>query len=138
MAPDVHNVTNYTYNNDASCQKAGTKTGTCADCGEEITIADEEHPQIDHNYEDGKCTMCGAAEPVSFIWGDVDGSGKVDSKDKVLASRYLAKWTMDDSFNKDAIDFDKDGEVKAADAVVLARYLAKWSGLPYPVGEPAN
>ncbi len=138
LASDVHNVAEYTYNDDASCQKAGTKTGTCADCGEEITIADEEHPQIDHNYEDGKCTMCGAAEPVSFIWGDVDGSGKVDSKDKVLASRYLAKWTMDDSFNKDAIDFDKDGEVKAADAVVLARYLAKWTGLPYPVGEPAT
>lgn len=138
LASDVHNVAEYTYNDDASCQKAGTKTGTCADCGEEITIADEDHPQIDHIYEDGKCTMCGAAEPVSFIWGDVDGSGKVESKDKVLASRYLAKWTMDDSFNKDAIDFDKDGEVKAADAVVLARYLAKWTGLPYPVGEPAT
>ncbi len=117
--------------------KGGTATcvakAVCEVCGREYG---EVNPQ-NHHVENGVCTWCGN-EVAGFIWGDVDGSGKVDSKDKVLASRYLAKWTMDDSFNKDAIDFDKDGEVKAADAVVLARYLAKWSGLPYPVGEPAN
>ncbi len=117
--------------------KGGTATcvakAVCEVCGREYGEVDSRN----HHVEDGVCTWCGN-EVAAFIWGDVDGNGKVESKDKVLTSRYLAKWTMDDGFNKDAVDFDKDGEVKAADAVILARYLAKWSGLPYPVGEPAN
>ena len=72
-----------------------------------------------------------------FIWGDVDGNGKVETKDKVLISRYLAKWTMNGGFNQAAADFNKDGDVTSAEAVVLARYLAKWTNLPYPVGQLA-
>ncbi len=69
------------------------------------------------------------------FWGDVDGDYRVNTKDKVLVSRYLAKWTMAGSFHKAAADFNKDGNVTSAEAVVLARHLAKWTGLPYPVGK---
>ncbi len=78
----------------------------------------------------------GSAE--AFVWGDADGNGKVESKDKVLVSRYLAKWTMNGGFNQAAADFNKDGDVTSAEAVVLARYLAKWTNLPYPVGQKAS
>lgn len=74
----------------------------------------------------------------AFVWGDADGNGKVESKDKVLVSRYLAKWTMNGGFNQAAADFNKDGDVTSAEAVVLARYLAKWTNLPYPVGQKAS
>ncbi len=78
----------------------------------------------------------GSAE--AFVWGDADGNGKVESKDKVLVSRYLAKWTMNGGFNQAAADFNIDGDVTSAEAVVLARYLAKWTNLPYPVGQKAS
>lgn len=87
----------------------------------------------------GEKTISTVGTPiVSFLWGDVDGNDKVDSKDKVLAARYLAKWAVNGGFNKAAADFNKDGDVTSAEAVVLARYLAKWTNLPYPVGQKAS
>ncbi len=74
----------------------------------------------------------------SFVWGDVDGDERVTSKDKVLTSRYLAKWVMSDNFNKVAADFNNDGNISSAESVVLARYLAKWTNLPYPIGVKAS
>ena len=56
----------YKYNEDASCTKAGTKTASCAfGCGKTSTIADEEHPQLDHVYtnyvynDDASCLKVG-------------------------------------------------------------------------------
>ncbi|MBQ3166563.1 MAG: hypothetical protein IJC01_04410, partial [Clostridia bacterium] len=46
---------------DATCTEAGSTTVTCDDCGE--TISTEEIPVTDHTYVDGKCSVCGAADP---------------------------------------------------------------------------
>ena len=42
-----------------TCTKEGVKTYTCR-CGDSYT---ESIPTVDHNYVDGKCTACGAADP---------------------------------------------------------------------------
>ncbi len=54
-----HDVSEYESNNDATCTEDGTKTGTCARCGEEITVVDE-GSALGHNYVDNVCTNCGA------------------------------------------------------------------------------
>jgi hypothetical protein len=60
----------------------------------------------------------------------VDGSGTVDATDRMILSRYLAKW---DGYaakikSMDAADIDRNGLVEAKDRMILARYLAKWDG----------
>ena len=56
--PLGHSYTTYTYNNDATCGKAGTKTATCDNgCGESRTIVDYDHPATgDHVWNTGKVT----------------------------------------------------------------------------------
>ena len=65
--------------------------------------------------------------------GDADGDGKVTTTDKVLLSRFLAKWDIE--IDEKACDLNQNGVPEAAEAVVIARYLAKWNNLPYAVGE---
>lgn len=88
------------------------------------------------DYEDlkGLPVVFQAQETEEILLGDVDQNGRVETKDKVLLSRYLAKWQIDEIFSKKATDFNNDGDITAAEAVVIARYLAKWQNLPYPVG----
>ena len=53
-----HSFTNYTYNNDATCVKNGTKTASCDNgCGTTDTKDDPEHP-AGHNFVNGTCTIC--------------------------------------------------------------------------------
>ena len=71
--------------------------------------------------------------PETKMLGDADGNGKVTSTDKVLLSRFLAKWDI--AIDEKACDLNRNGTLEAAEAVVIARYLAKWSYLPYAIGE---
>ncbi len=71
--------------------------------------------------------------PEAKILGDADGNGKVTSTDKVLLSRFLAKWNV--TIDEKACDLNRNGTLESAEAVVIARYLAKWSNLPYAIGE---
>ena len=62
--------------------------------------------------------------------GDVNQDGSVDATDRMILSRYLAKW---DGYaakikSMDAADIDRNGLVEAKDRMILARYLAKWTG----------
>ncbi len=71
--------------------------------------------------------------PETKMLGDADGDGKVTTTDKVLLSRFLAKWDIE--IDEKACDLNQNGVPEAAEAVVIARYLAKWSNLPYAIGE---
>jgi hypothetical protein len=62
------------------------------------------------------------------LYGDVDGSGEVDSNDLVFISRNLASWTGYDTINEANSNLNNDTVVDASDSVILARFLAKWSG----------
>ena len=45
----------------AACTQDGSVTVTCDDCGAMLSI--EAIPATGHDYKDGKCTVCGAADP---------------------------------------------------------------------------
>ncbi|MBE6924081.1 MAG: hypothetical protein E7466_02425, partial [Ruminococcaceae bacterium] len=45
---------------DATCTEAGSKTFTCSSCGHSYS---ETIPALGHNYVDGTCSVCGAADP---------------------------------------------------------------------------
>ena len=64
-----------------------------------------------------------------LIYGDVNGSGRVDATDSVVLSRYLAKWSgYSDMITEANCDLDGNGAIDAVDNVILSRYLASWSG----------
>ena len=72
--------------------------------------------------------------PNDTIIGDVTGDGVVNAKDRMLLTRYLAKWSSYENINMTAADVNSDGGVNAKDRMILTRYLAKWQGyesLPY-------
>ncbi|MBQ2679287.1 MAG: hypothetical protein IJF98_03725 [Firmicutes bacterium] len=62
--------------------------------------------------------------------GDVNGDGDITQTDKLILSRYLAKWDGYDKkiVNWDAADINKDKDVTQTDKLILSRYLAKWEG----------
>ena len=45
----------------ATCTQDGSVTVTCDDCG--AVLSTETIPATGHDYKDGKCTVCGAADP---------------------------------------------------------------------------
>ena len=45
----------------AACTQDGSVTVTCEDCG--AVLSTETIPATGHDYKDGKCTVCGAADP---------------------------------------------------------------------------
>ena len=56
------------------------------------------------------------------IPGDVDGDGKVTTKDSILIRRYLlGGWDV--TINEDAADVDKDGKITVKDSILIRRYL---------------
>lgn len=68
-------------------------------------------------------------DPSEYVIGDVDGDGIVNSRDRIVLTRFLAKWSGY-SINEKASDVNADDEVNAKDRIILTRYLAKWSGYP--------
>lgn len=62
--------------------------------------------------------------------GDVNNDGRVNAQDRMILTRYLAKWTgyTEDKINIAASDVNGDGRVNAQDRMILTRYLAKWTG----------
>lgn len=70
----------------------------------------------------------------STIYGDFDGNGTVNTKDRIQFSRYLAKWMGYKPANEKVLDLNEDGNVNTKDRIILSRHLAKWIGyesLPY-------
>ncbi len=70
-----HEYTNYTYNNDATCMVAGTKTAYCDHgCGESNTLPDSEHPATGHSYDsNGKCTNAGCTAQTNVVYLETNG-----------------------------------------------------------------
>ena len=65
-----------------------------------------------------------------FKFGDINNDGNVTQTDKLILSRYLAKWDgyAGKILNWDAADINGDKDVTQTDKLILARYLAKWDG----------
>lgn len=64
--------------------------------------------------------------PDNMIIGDINSDGSVNAKDRMMLTRYLAKWSGYENINKSVADVNNDGEVNAKDRMILTRHLAKW------------
>lgn len=62
------------------------------------------------------------------LYGDVNGDGTVNAKDRMMLTRYLAKWSGYEDIDMTAADVNNDGQVNAKDRMILTRHLAKWQG----------
>ena len=58
--------------------------------------------------------------------GDINDDGKVDNKDIVILSQYMAGWEV--YSNKSALDVNGDGERNLKDVIHLAKVVAEWEG----------
>ncbi len=65
-----------------------------------------------------------------IIIGDVNGDGNVNNYDRLLLSRWLAKWpeAVEQGIIEVAADVNCDGKVNNLDRVILSRHLAHWQG----------
>ena len=67
--------------------------------------------------------------------GDVSGDGTVNGYDRLLLTRWLAKWreVLDGGIDETAADINCDGKINGLDRLILTRYLAHWEDydLPY-------
>ncbi len=66
--------------------------------------------------------------PVTVIYGDVNGDGKVNELDEIVLARYNAEWDGYETINEKNADVNADGKVNELDEIVLARYNAEWDG----------
>ena len=75
-------------------------------------------------------TCSGYVQVISSVPGDVNMDGSVNTLDRMILARYLAKWDGYEEQIADwnAADINKDGTVNTLDRMILARYLAKWDG----------
>ncbi len=72
----------------------------------------------------------------NIVLGDANNDGIVNNLDRMVLTRYLAKWEGYDAKNMNlaACDVNNDNIVNNLDRMVLTRHLAKWEGyesLPY-------
>ena len=68
------------------------------------------------------------ASPRKSVLGDINNDSEVNAKDRMMLTRYLAKWSGYENIDMTAADVNNDGEVNAKDRMVLTRHLAKWQG----------
>ena len=129
-----------------TCTETGLTEGKhCSVCGEILiaqTVVDAlghdfgewEETKAPTNKEPGEkrrdCKNCDHYETqeipkLSFIYGDVDGNGKVNVLDANLIRRYAAKLVDFDENQLQAADVDGNGKVNVLDANLVRRYAAK-------------
>ena len=102
-----------------TCTEGGYTTHTCTGCGD--TYIDSQTAALGHDYHDGTCTRCGAAEK---LVGDVNGDGRVNARDARALLRFLAGLTEPGEVDEGAADFNGDGRVNARDARAILRAIA--------------
>ena len=66
-----------------------------------------------------------SAEIRSYIPGDINGDGRVDSRDVLNLLRHLSSWEGI-TVVKEALDVNGDGESDFRDATALLQYVAGW------------
>ncbi len=104
-----------------TCQEEGYRGEVCQNCDYTNT---ETLAIVDHNYVDGKCTMCGDSLVVK---GDVDGDGEVSPLDYFQLKLILAQKITPTEEQKIAanVDGSQDPDPNMLDSFAFKFYLAK-------------
>ena len=104
-----HSWSEWTVIQPATAEAEGLRERTCLVCGEKET---EVIPKLD------------------FIYGDVNGDGKINGRDVVKLAKYLAAY--DESTGTSSVtvspgaDVNGDGRIDGRDLVKLRKYLANY------------
>ena len=91
-----------------------------------LTIHGYKNSVVEEYANDNRLKFVALEETVPF--GDANGDGLVNAKDRMLLTRYLAKWSGYEDINMTAADVNNDGAINAKDRMILTRHLAKWQG----------
>ena len=131
-------TSNYTYNGDIVVltfkvkddAEVGATPITVTYEYNNYDIIDKDMNRVEFNVENGSINIS------DVLIGDVNNDGNVNTLDRVILTRYIAKWAEypAESINMVAADVNCDGSVNTLDRVILTRYIAHWDGyesLPY-------
>ena len=81
-------------------------------------------------YEGFTATFCVCVQE-KVLYGDVNGDGEVNTRDRAILTRYLADWEgYAHQIDLKAADVNGDGSVDTRDRAILTRYLADWENYP--------
>ena len=104
-----HSWSDWTVIQPATIESEGLRERTCLVCGEKET---EVIPKLD------------------FIYGDVNGDGKINGRDAIKLAKYLAAYDEDKGESSVAVspgaDVNGDGKINGRDLVKLRKYLANY------------
>ena len=104
-----HSWSDWTVIQPATTESEGLRGRTCSVCGKEET---EVIPKLD------------------FIYGDVNGDGKINGRDVVKLAKYLAAYNESTGESSVAVspgaDVNGDGKINGRDLVKLRKYLANY------------
>ena len=131
---------------DATCGADGyTGDTVCDDCGKTVQTGTVLPATGDHAYgewiviteptaeESGlrerHCANCGhteqeTMEPIPALPGDVNGDGKLNTRDARALLRYIAGLISETEIDLAAADFNGDGKVNTRDARAILRHIA--------------
>ncbi len=105
---------------DATCSEIGwNEYVTCSRCDYSTYV---EIPSAEHSYEGGVCTVCGQAMS-TYILGDLNGDGNVNSKDTNVMKRIFAGILILTGAQKSAADINGDGFINSLDSNALVRIV---------------
>ena len=85
--------------------------------------------------QEHECTACGQKETqtipkLDFVYGDVNGDGKINGRDAIKLAKYLAAYDEDKGESSVAVspgaDVNGDGKINGRDLVKLRKYLANY------------
>ena len=66
-------------------------------------------------------------------YGDVNGDGRINTKDVILLRQYIAKYDVE-SLDLGAADVNGDGKINTKDVILLRQYIAKYDVTLGPTG----
>ena len=107
----------------ATCTEEGKDVFVCKYCSDSYTVTVSAGG---HNFDDGACVICGAADPDAspdVMKGDLDNNGEINSLDSNFLKRILASKITPTEIHLIAGDVDGDGEITSLDSNYLARML---------------